>query len=381
MFRKLVAKKQDDGAVTSELVPLTQVEMEDNASSSNSHPPPTSNNNPMLAQGHSSQQNPSQPNTSNGAPGLNLSELGILRNVVSKWKSFSTKRKETGDKSSMYRKGPAPLDEPGKKKRKTMLRCTHGTLDSDVESVGESDVEPGADNSLASSKGLILYFAKLATSRDEDETVDLQFVYSLLQGGADINFTDKHGQSILHEISRAWHSDVAKFLLSHGADINKGDKFGRTPLHLAVSVGYTEMILFLVENGANINARTTNEWQTPIHYAAKNNSVPSLRTLLKLGASINDRDYKSRTPLFVAAESGMKMSLYAVRRYFLFVFFFFLFLCFSLFIFNHISSLSSYHFSSFFPFILYFLFLFLLLNHKYRLLQRNELKNNKGNYL
>lgn len=312
MLRKLVAKKQDDGGIKSELIPLTQVEMEENGLPNNNIINNSSNvtnkDNPMLMQASSSQQNAPQPTTSNGAPGLNLSELGILRNVVSKWKSFSTKRKETGDKSSMYRKGPAPLDEPGKKKRKTMLRCTHGTLDSDVESVGDSDIEQGVDNSLASSKGLILYFAKLATSRDEEETVDLQFVYSLLQGGADINFTDKHGQTILHEIARAWHSDVAKFLLSHGADINKGDKFGRTPLHLAVSVGYTEMIVFLVDNGANINARTTNEWQTPIHYAAKNNSVPSLRTLLKLGASINDRDYKSRTPLFVAAESGMKMN-------------------------------------------------------------------------
>ena len=308
MLRKLVAKKQEDGAIKSELLPLTKGDMDDHTVGNANGNSLTNNNQPLSSQGASHQPSNSQATTSNGAPGLNLSELGILRNVVSKWKSFSTKRKETGDKSSMYRKGPAPLDEPGKKKRKTMLICTHGTLDSDVESVGESDIEPGADNSLASSKGLILYFAKLATSRDEEETVDLQFVYSLLQGGADINFTDKHGQTILHEIARAWHSDVGKFLLSHGADINKGDKFGRTPLHLAASVGYTEMITFLVENGANINSRTSNEMQTPIHYAAKNNSVPSLRTLLKHGASINDRDYKNRTPLFVAAESGKVMS-------------------------------------------------------------------------
>ena len=310
-MRKIVAKKMEDGDVKSELVPLTQVEPADKSQSNNNG---SAISNPLLTVGGSSsgiaQPSNSQSGTSNGVPGLNIAELGILRNVVSKWKSFSTKRKETGDKSSMYRKGPAPLDEPGKKKRRTVLRCTHGTLDSDVESVGDSDLDLDTDNnSLASSKGLILYFAKLATSRDEEETVDLQFVHSLLQGGADINFTDKHGQTILHEIARAWHSDVAKFLLTHGADINKGDKFGRTPLHLAASVGYTDMIIFLAENGANINARTAREMQTPIHYAAKNNSVASLRTLIKLGASINDRDYKSRTPLFVAAESG-KVSLH-----------------------------------------------------------------------
>ena len=41
-----------------------------------------------------------------------------------------------------------------------------------------------------------------------------------------------------------------------------------------------------------------------MHYAAKNNSVSSLKVLIKAGASIADRDYKLRTPLFVAAENG-----------------------------------------------------------------------------
>ena len=310
-MRKVVVRKLAEGEVSSELVPLTQ-DTDEKPKRKGSAASSTRSIVPSSSSTSAAPTAPGNNNTANGGPGLNLADIGILRNVVSKWKSFSTKRKETGDKTSMYRKGPAPLDEPGKKKRRTVNTCTHGTLDSDVESIGEAEFDNSDDlkNSIASSKGLILYFAKLATSRDEDETIDLQFVYSLLQGGANINFTDKHGQTILHEIARAWHMDVAKFLLTHGSDINKGDKKGRTPLHLAVSVGYTDMITFLLENGANINSRTSIEMQSPIHYAAKNNSVPSLRTLIKHGASINDRDYKSRTPLFVAAESG-KVEKYA----------------------------------------------------------------------
>ena len=41
-----------------------------------------------------------------------------------------------------------------------------------------------------------------------------------------------------------------------------------------------------------------------MHYAAKNNAAASLKVMLRLGARINDRDYKRRTPLFVAAETG-----------------------------------------------------------------------------
>lgn len=41
-----------------------------------------------------------------------------------------------------------------------------------------------------------------------------------------------------------------------------------------------------------------------MHYSAKNNAVDSLKILYHLDADINDRDFKSRTPLFVAAETG-----------------------------------------------------------------------------
>lgn len=54
----------------------------------------------------------------------------------------------------------------------------------------------------------------------------------------------------------------------------------------------------------NLGARTNGEDQSPMHYAAKNNATASLKTMLRLGAFINERDYKQRTPLFVAAETG-----------------------------------------------------------------------------
>ena len=43
-------------------------------------------------------------------------------------------------------------------------------------------------NSLASCRAMIVYFSKLAKTKDEDETIDLNFVDSLLQSGANINF-------------------------------------------------------------------------------------------------------------------------------------------------------------------------------------------------
>ncbi|KAK6328818.1 hypothetical protein J4Q44_G00007960 [Coregonus suidteri] len=41
--------------------------------------------------------------------------------------------------------------------------------------------------------------------------------------------------------------------------------------------------------------------QTPLHYAAKNDTVGALRVLLQYGADISAQDYKKRTPLQLAA--------------------------------------------------------------------------------
>ena len=83
--------------------------------------------------------------------------------------------------------------------------------------------------------------------------------------------------------------------------MNIADKFGRTPLHVAAAADYHDMVKFLVEQGANVSAQTTGENQTPLHYAARNEAVQCVKTLLVYDAEIDARDYKQRTPLQVGA--------------------------------------------------------------------------------
>ena len=153
-----------------------------------------------------------------------------------------------------------------------------------------------------------MYSSKLAKKNDEEEQIDLNFVANLLDSGADINFPDKHGQTISHEVARGWHRDVMKFLLERGADINKADSSGRTPLHLAAAVDYSGMVEFLVKNGADMFRQTFGEGQTAMHYGAKNNSFQTLKVMLRMNGRINERDYKRRTPLFVAAKAACSLS-------------------------------------------------------------------------
>lgn len=83
---------------------------------------------------------------------------------------------------------------------------------------------------------------------------------------------------------------------------------GGNDFHIIFTINLFTIVLFLFflhSLTARKNARTQEERQTPIHYASKNNAVESIKVLLNYGANINDRDYRARTPLYLAAENGM----------------------------------------------------------------------------
>eukprot|EP00794_Sanderia_malayensis_P013784 gene13784-15226_t len=244
-----------------------------------------------------------------GGTSSNVSKIPVnMDRVGSKWDYLNNTRRKDPDNQCLCRDGPAPKSETRQVGSRNEI--PNGSLDSDVEDNEAPITATTGENKntkhevkSAGSKAFIIYFAKLAKAPAK-ELIDFEFVESLLEGGAEVNSTDKHGQTVLHEVARNWHPDVAFFLLQYGAEINKVDKWGRTPLHSASAVDHVDMIEFLLRNGADINAKTLGELQSPIHYAAKFNAVRSLKILIDMKANVNDRDYKQRTPIFVAAETA-----------------------------------------------------------------------------
>ena len=53
---------------------------------------------------------------------------------------------------------------------------------------------------VAQNRNLIEYFARLGQSHDEGEYINLDYVRTILKNGANINCTDKYGQSVFHEV-------------------------------------------------------------------------------------------------------------------------------------------------------------------------------------
>ncbi|XP_030628244.1 transient receptor potential channel pyrexia [Chanos chanos] len=166
----------------------------------------------------------------------------------------------------------------------------------------DEDVPDARDPKHELNKKLLDHFRILAARNEDTDEVDLQYLSCVLTDGADPDSADKHGQTALHEISRAWNIDVMRFFLERGADLQRADMFGVTPLHVAAALNYEDMIVFLLKKGGVcVCACTNKDKQTPLHYAAKNDAVGAVRILLKSGADISAKDYKQRTPLQLAA--------------------------------------------------------------------------------
>ena len=69
-------------------------------------------------------------------------------------------------------------------------------------------------------QALLHYFAKLSSSADVDDSLDLEHIQSLLRAGASVNAGDRFGQTLLHEVSRTWGTDVAQFFIDQGEAFN-----------------------------------------------------------------------------------------------------------------------------------------------------------------
>ncbi|XP_028403236.1 transient receptor potential cation channel subfamily A member 1-like isoform X2 [Dendronephthya gigantea] len=222
----------------------------------------------------------------------------ILQMVVSNWKSLTPKRHKRNPLKNYQEQQLKEIPGASKKTGSVMHAALTSEVDSEDYKVNGKAMDTGM---RVRNHALIHYIAKLAVSNHDNDTFDFAFVQSLLKNGADINATDKYGQTVFHEVARSWHADVAEFLIRNGANMDQQDKYGRAPLHVAAAVDYVEMVEFLVNKGANVNIRTTGEEQTPIHFAAKNDACKSLKALIAYGVDVNCRDYQERTPLQLAA--------------------------------------------------------------------------------
>lgn len=191
----------------------------------------------------------------------------------------------------------------------------HSVVDGITPRVGYL-LEIGADIDFEDGDGLsVIHHAVLVGFED---IVDL-----LLQRGANINATHhKHGTPLCIALEKE-RSHIVTRLLSARADVNRAAENKITPLHWATLRGDAEMMKTLIDRGANIFVVANTESFSPSHVSRSHNkhlqqshlrfalglaaelgNVNGVQLLCARGALEPPTDYRARLPLFYAVCNG-----------------------------------------------------------------------------
>lgn len=114
----------------------------------------------------------------------------------------------------------------------------------------------------------------------------LEVITELIKAGADVNHSDRHGNTSLHNIIEDLYKDEDKFhnedkvhnkilniLLATDIDIDKKNNDGMSALHIACDDRHRHpsTVLKLIDAGADINLTCTDAHFTPLHFCCNDN--------------------------------------------------------------------------------------------------------------
>ncbi len=123
---------------------------------------------------------------------------------------------------------------------------------------------------------------------------NLSEVKRLLDNGAEVNYENKNGLTVLDLAAFNGYSKVVKLLLDNGAEVNYESKNGTTALISAVIFNKNKVAKVLLDNGANVNYENKNG-TTALIVAVIFNKNKVAKVLLECGANpdIKNKDGKN----------------------------------------------------------------------------------------
>jgi ankyrin repeat protein len=145
---------------------------------------------------------------------------------------------------------------------------------------------------------------------DEVNNNNLANVELLLKAGADVNFKDAFGYTVLMKASENGYIDMVRLLLNKNANINLQNehKYGYTALMLAAYNGHTDVVQLLLNNNADVNFKTIFGY-TALMIASQNCYTDVVNELLNKNVDINLRNNIGKTAYDFAKTDEIKKLL------------------------------------------------------------------------
>ena len=121
-------------------------------------------------------------------------------------------------------------------------------------------------------------------------------VGELLRYGANVNYQNADGATVLHTAASIGSFAIVRLLLSRGAPYDSGASTGQTPLMAAAHSGDKDIVRLLLSSGADPQ-RTDKHFRSALHWAAiGGDHVDVFSALVEAGADLGASTLDGKTP-------------------------------------------------------------------------------------
>ena len=125
----------------------------------------------------------------------------------------------------------------------------------------------------------------------------------MVQNGADVNYSNSNGDSILTMLSKNKNMKIIDMLLSYGADINHKNKVGDTLFTCACKYDNKILFNYMLTKDIDINVEN-NYGHTGLMYMCMIGNIENVKSLIKRGVNINHINKHRDTALTFACAAG-----------------------------------------------------------------------------